>query len=121
MVVGATAEGKKELVALADGFRESAQSWKAVLKDASSTFHDFPAEQPIHLRTTSPIEPTFATVRLRTDKTRGCVSRPSILSMVFKLVRSAECRWRALRGSELIAKVITDVQFNRNFPLALFF
>ena len=48
---------------------------------------------------------------LRTAKTRGCGSRASILSMVFKLVKSAETRWRALRGSELIAKVITGVQF----------
>jgi hypothetical protein len=48
---------------------------------------------------------------LRTAKTRGCVSRTGILSMVFKLMKSAEARWRALRGPELIAKVITNVQF----------
>ena len=50
-------------------------------------------------------------LNLLSFKTRGCVSRTSILSMVFKLVKSAEERWRALRGSELIAKVITGVQF----------
>jgi putative transposase len=211
VIMGATPEGKKELVALADGFRESEASWKAVLlslrerglkidpqlavgdgalgfwkalpqvfgatreqrcwvhktanvlnklpkhlqakaksdlhqiwmaatreqahtaftsfvqsydskypkaaeclaKDqiALLAFYDFPAAHWMHLRTTNPIESTFATVRLRTAKTRGCVSRASILSMVFKLVTSAETRWRALRGSELIAKVITGVQF----------
>lgn len=211
VVMGATPEGKKELVALADGFRESEQSWKELLLDLQArglkvdpklavgdgalgfwkalpqvygatreqrcwvhktanvlnklpkhlqakaksdlhqiwmaptrdeayrafdafvgsyepkypkaaeclakdkaallTFYDFPAEHWIHLRTTNPIESTFATVRLRTVKTRGCGSRAGILSMVFKLAKSAETRWRALRGSELIAKVITGVQF----------
>ena len=75
------------------------------------TFYDFPAEHWIHLRTTNPIESTFATVRLRTAKTRGCVSRASILSMVFKLAKSAEHRWLLLRGAELIAKVIAGIQF----------
>ncbi len=211
VIIGATAEGKKELVVLADGFRESEQSWKEVLldlkrrgltidpklavgdgalgfwkalpqvfgetraqrcwvhksanvlnklpkhlqpkaksdlhqiwmadtqenahlafnlfvqtyqskypkaaeclnkdKEALLTFYDFPAEHWIHLRTTNPIESTFATVRLRTAKTRGCVSRASILSMVFKLARSAEQRWQLLRASELIARVIAGVQF----------
>jgi putative transposase len=211
VIIGATAEGRKELVVLTDGFRESEQSWKEVLldlkrrgltidprlaigdgalgfwkalpqvfgetriqrcwvhktanvlnklpkhlqpkaksdlhqiwmadtrenaylafdlfvqtyqpkypkaaeclnkdKDALLTFYDFPAEHWIHLRTTNPIESTFATVRLRTAKTRGCVSRSSILSMVFKLTRSAEQRWLLLRGSELIAKLIAGIQF----------
>jgi transposase-like protein len=65
----------------------------------------------IHLRTTNPIESTFATVRLRTVKSRGCGSRASILSTVFKLAQSAEQRWQKLRGAEMIAKVITGVQF----------
>ena len=60
-------------------------------KDALLTFYDFPAEHWMHLRTTNPIESTFATVRLRTAKTRGCVSRAGILSMVFKLAKSAGC------------------------------
>ena len=211
VVMGATAEGKKELVALTDGFRESAQSWKDVLLDmkrrglkidpklaigdgalgfwkalpqvygstrvqrcwvhktanvlnklpkhlqakaksdlhqiwmaatrddahrafatfvetyepkypkateclvkdreAMLTFYDFPAVHWIHLRTTNPIESTFATVRLRTVKSRGCGSRASILSTVFKLAQSAEQRWQKLRGAEMIAKVITGVQF----------
>ena len=211
VVMGATAEGKKELVALSDGFRESEQSWKEVLldlkrrglkhdpqlaigdgalgfwkalpqvfgatreqrcwvhktanvlnklpkhlqpkaksdlqqiwmadtrddaqrafatfvqsyapkypkateclakdRDALLAFYDFPAVQWIHLRTTNPIESTFATVRLRTVKSRGCGSRTSILSTVFKLAQSAEQRWQKLRGAEMIAKVITGVQF----------
>ena len=211
VVMGATAEGKKELVALSDGFRESEQSWKEVLRDMKArglkidpklavgdgalgfwkalpqvygatreqrcwvhktanvlnklpkhlqakaksdlhqiwmaptrdeayrafdtfvqsyeskyakateclakdkaqllAFYDFPAQHWMHLRTSNPIESTFATVRLRTAKTRGCGSRAGILSMVFKLALSAQNRWRALRGSELIAKVITGIQF----------
>ena len=217
VIMGATVEGKKELLALADGFRESEASWKEVLlslrerglkidpqlaigdgalgfwkalpqvfgatreqrcwvhktanvlnklpkhlqakaksdlhqiwmaatreqahtafatfvqtyepkypkaaeclakdKTALLAFYDFPAAHWMHLRTTNPIESTFATVRLRTAKTRGCVSRGSILSMVFKLVKSAEARWRALRGSELIAKVITGVQFKNGIEM----
>jgi putative transposase len=211
VVMGATAEGKKELVALTDGFRESEQSWKDVLldmkrrglkhdpqlaigdgalgfwkalpqvfgstreqrcwvhktanvlnklpkhlqakaksdlhqiwmaetrddahrafatfvqtyepkypkaaecvakdQDALLTFYDFPAVHWIHLRTTNPIESTFATVRLRTAKSRGCGSRASILSTVFKLAQSAEQRWQKLRGVAMIAKIITGVQF----------
>ena len=211
VVMGATADGKKELVALTDGFRESAQSWKEVLldmkrrgleidpklaigdgalgfwkalpqvygstreqrcwvhktanvlnklpkhlqakaksdlqqiwmaetrddahrafatfvqtyepkypkaaecvakdQDALLTFYDFPAVHWIHLRTTNPIESTFATVRLRTVKSRGCGSRASILSTVFKLTQSAEQRWQKLHGAEMIAKVITGIQF----------
>ena len=57
-------------------------------QDALLAFYDFPAEHWMHLRTTNPIESTFATVRLRTAKTRGCVSRASILSMVFKLAKA---------------------------------
>ena len=53
-------------------------------------FYDFPAEHWRHIRTTNPIESTFATVRLRTDKTKGCGSRMACLTMVFKLARSAE-------------------------------
>ncbi len=74
-------------------------------------FYDFPAEHWIHIRTTNPIESTFATVRLRTAKTRGCVSRSSILSMVFKLSKNAEQHGLKLRGSERIAQVITGVRF----------
>jgi putative transposase len=211
VVIGATADGKKELVALSDGYRESEDSWREVLldlkargltmaphlavgdgalgfwkalpqvfgttrgqrcwvhktanvlnklpksqqpkakaalheiwmaatrqdaerafdhfltvyrpkypkaaacleKDRASllAFYDFPAEHWIHLRTTNPIESTFATVRLRTDKTRGCVSRESILAMVFKRVNSAERHWRKLNGIPRLAQVIEGVIF----------
>jgi transposase-like protein len=211
VVIGATAEGKKELVALADGYRESEASWRELLlglkarglkidpevavgdgalgfwkalpqvfgttraqrcwvhktanilnklpksqqakakaalqeiwmaatrkeaeqafahflsvyrskypkaadclnkdRDALLTFYDFPAEHWIHLRTTNPIESTFATVRLRTAKTRGCVSRDSILAMVFMLVKSAERHWRRLNGISRLAQVIEGVVF----------
>ena len=211
VIIGATAEGKKELLAMLDGYRESAESWKELLldlkqrglkidpklavgdgalgfwkalpqvfgntraqrcwvhktanvlnqlpkgqqakakaalheiwmaesraaaeqafdhflttyevkyakaaeclakdRDSLLTFYDFPAEHWIHIRTTNPIESTFATVRLRTAKTRGCVSRAGILAMVFKLAKSAEQRWRKLKGAARLAQVIDGVRF----------
>jgi len=75
------------------------------------TFYDFPAEHWKHLRTTNPIESTFATVRLRTRRTKGCGTRIATLTMVFKLARCAEAHWRRLNGSELLAEVIAGVQF----------
>ena len=211
VVIGATAEGKKQLLAMTDGYRESEQSWKDLLldlkqrgltiepklaigdgalgfwkalpqvfgatraqrcwvhktmnvlnklpqglqakaksdlheiwmaecqvdaeqalanflttyeakypkateclakdRDTLLTFYDFPAEHWQHLRTTNPIESTFATVRLRTTKTRGCVSRAGLLAMVFKLVKTAEQNWRVLKGHALLAQVIEGVKF----------
>ena len=211
VVIGATVDGKKELLAMLDGYRESAESWKELLLDLKQrgltvdpkaavgdgalgfwkalpqvfgttreqrcwvhktvnvlnklpkgqqakaksalheiwmaesrataeeafdhflttyeakypkaseclakdrgpllTFYDFPAEHWTHLRTTNPIESTFATVRLRTTKTRGCVSRAGILAMVFKLTKSAEQRWRKLKGAAHLAQVIKGVRF----------
>lgn len=75
------------------------------------SFYDFPAEHWIHIRTSNPIESTFATVRLRTKKTRGCVSRTTILTMVFRLGLSAENGWRKLRGFRRLAEVINGVNF----------
>jgi putative transposase len=211
VLMGATADGRKELIAVADGFRESEQSWKTLLLDAKSrglvvdpklatgdgalgfwkalrqvypatreqrcwvhktanvldklpkrlqpeakdklhqiwmaetkadadqafdlfvttyeakyakatdclskdrdallTFYDFPAEHWIHLRTTNPIESTFATVRLRHRRTKGSGSRTACLTMVFKLMQSAQKRWRLLNGSQLLPEVIAGVQF----------
>ncbi len=73
-----------------------AKAAECLVKDRQSllTFYDFPAEHWPHLRTTNPIESTFATVRLRTAKTRGCVSRAGILAMVFKLTKTAEQGWQ---------------------------
>ncbi|MCJ7545120.1 MAG: IS256 family transposase [Phycisphaerae bacterium] len=211
VLMGATAEGKKELIALAEGYRESEQSWKELLlsvkarglatapklavgdgalgfwaalrkvwpktreqrcwvhktanvlnkmpkhvqpkakgmlqdiwmaetkadaegafdlfvetfeakypkaaaclaKDREKllAFYDFPAEHWRHIRTTNPIESTFATVRLRTDKTKGCGSRTACLTMVFKLAQSAERHWRRLNGSTVLPDVIRGVRF----------
>lgn len=80
-------------------------------RTALLAFYDFPAEHWAHIRTTNPIESTFATVRLRTDKTRGCVSATSILSLVFKLVQSAQKRWLRIRGFKRLAEVIEGVKF----------
>ncbi len=74
-------------------------------------FYDFPAEQWMHIRTTNPIESTFATVRLRTKRTKGSGSRAACLAMVFKLTMCAEKKWRALNGSTLLPDVIRGVQF----------
>ena len=75
------------------------------------TFYDFPAEHWVHLRTTNPIESTFATVRLRTRRTKGCGSRTATLTMVFRLTQCAEQHWRALNGSKLLDDVIRGIQF----------
>jgi putative transposase len=212
VIIGATAEGKKELVGLADGIRESAQSWKELLLDlkrrgltidpqlaiadgalgfwkaieevwpktraqrcwvhktanvlnrlpkslqakakralqdiwmaetrkaaeaaldafietygikyekavecltkdreALLAFYDFPAEHWKHLRTTNPIESTFATVRHRTVRSRGCLSNKTALAMIFKLTQAAEKRWHRLRGHHQLPKVILGVKFN---------
>jgi putative transposase len=80
-------------------------------------FYDFPAEHWKHVRTSNPIESTFATVRLRTAKTRGCLSRQTALAMVFKLAKSAERHWRRLDGSERLAQVIKGVHFRDGEPV----
>jgi putative transposase len=199
VLMGATADGRKELIAITDGYRESEQSWKALLLDVKArglvidpklatgdgalgfwkaigqvfptcreqrcwvhktanvldklhqiwmaetradaeqafdlflatyqakypkatdclakdrsvllTFYDFPAEHWIHLRTTNPIESTFATVRLRHRRTKGNGSRLACLTMVFKLMQSAAKKWRLLNGCQLLPEVIAGVQF----------
>lgn len=80
-------------------------------RDELLTFYDFPAEHWIHLRTTNPIESTFATVRLRHKRTKGNGSRKACLAMVYKLIESAEKRWRRLNGHALIPDVIAGVMF----------
>lgn len=76
-------------------------------------FFDYPAEHWIHLRPTNPIESTFATVRLRTKVTKGAGSRAAALSMVFKLIESAQARWRALNAPHLVALVRAGARFER--------
>jgi len=80
-------------------------------RDVLLTFYDFPAEHWAHLRTTNPIESTFATVRLRHRRTKGNGSRKACLAMVFKLAKSAEKGWRRLNGHDLIPDVIDGVVF----------
>jgi transposase-like protein len=211
VLMGATAEGRKELIAVADGYRESEQSWKELLLDVKArglevepslavgdgalgfwkairqvwpstrgqrcwvhksanaldkmpkgvqprakaalhaiyeaetkvaaekafdlfistyeakypksveclakdreallVFYDFPAEHWRHIRTTNPIESTFATVRLRTVKTKGSGSRVACLTMVFKLMESASRSWRSLNGSPRLQSVISGAKF----------
>jgi putative transposase len=211
VLMGATADGKKELIAVVDGFRESEQSWKGLLLDVKArglvidpklaigdgalgfwkalkqvypktreqrcwvhktanvldklpkrlraeakeklhdiwmadtrehanqafdlfgrtyeakypkavecltkdrevllAFYDFPAEHWIHLRTTNPIESTFATVRLRTKRTKGCGSRIACLTMVYKLMQSASKRWRLLNGTQVLVEVLRGTIF----------
>ena len=74
-------------------------------------FYDFPAEHWQHLRTSNPIESTFATVRLRTYRTKGPGSREAGLAMAFKLARKAESRWRKLNGSAKLQDLIDGVVF----------
>ncbi|MFE4335632.1 IS256 family transposase [Streptomyces sp. NPDC056831] len=82
-------------------------------EDELLAFFDFPAEHWIHLRTTNPIESTFATVRLRTKVTRGAGSRAAGLAMVFKLIESAQARWRAVNAPHLVVLVRAGARFKR--------
>src|SRR6266852_5467662 len=110
------AETKKDALAAFDAFVES---WgvkydKAVEclikdRDALLAFYDFPAEHWKHLRTTNPIESSFATVRHRTVRSKGCLSNKTALAMIFKLAEAAEKSWRRLDGHNQLPKVILGV------------
>lgn len=80
-------------------------------KDELLAFYDFPAEHWGHLRTSNPIESTFATVKLRTKRTKGPGSREAGLAMVFKLSQKAQTTWRKLNGSALLSDVVTGLKF----------
>jgi len=80
-------------------------------------FYDFPAEHWKHLRTANPIESTFATVRLRTHKTKGCLSRKTALAMVYKLAQTAQKTWRQLNGSQQIGQLIKGFKFRDGEPV----
>lgn len=80
-------------------------------KDVLFTFYDFPAEHWIHIRTTNPIESTFATVRLRTNKTKGCGSRLATLCMVFKLTYETQKTWKKIKGYRMIRDVLRGTVF----------
>lgn len=80
-------------------------------RDSLLAFYDFPAEHWVHLRTTNPIESTFATVRHRTTRTRNCVSRSTFLGLAFKLIEEAEKSWRRIKGAERIELLLKGIPF----------
>lgn len=80
-------------------------------RESMLAFYDFPAEHWQHIRTTNPIESTFATVRLRTAKIRGCFSTQTVINMAFKLCQSAEKKWRKLRGYRRLAEIVEGINF----------
>ena len=107
------AETRAQAEAAFDFFVETyGVKWdKAVTKlvkdrDALLTFFDFPAEHWKHIRTSNPIESTFATVRHRTKRTKGCLSRKTGLAMAFKLMMSAQKKWRKLDGQNRMPEII---------------
>jgi transposase-like protein len=112
------AEDKTHAAAAAKAFAdEYGAKWpKAAAKisddlDVLLTFYDYPAEHWVHLRTTNPIESTFATVRLRQRVTKGPGSRAAGIAMAFKLLESAERRWRAVNAPHLVALVRAGAVF----------
>ena len=112
------AEGRDDAGKAFDLFIDSYQAKypkaaECLAKDRGAllAFYDFPAEHWIHIRTTNPIESTFATVRLRTAKTRGCLSRETASTLVFKLTLCAQRTWRKLNGSNWLAEVSEGVKF----------
>jgi len=118
LVLGSDRVDAALLDAAGPGLRVVALASKAVKKitddrDQLLAFYGFPAEHWIHLCTTNPIESAFSTVRLRTKVTRGAGSRTAALAMVFKLVESAQQRWRAVNAPHLVALVRAAARFER--------
>ena len=112
------AETKAAAVTAFDAFIESYQvkyekaaDCLAKDRDALLAFYDFPAEHWKHLRTTNPIESTFATVRHSTIRAKGCLSNKTALAMVFKLVEAAQKSWRRLDGHNQLPKLVLGVKF----------
>lgn len=86
-------------------------------RDSLLAFYDFPAEHWQHIRTTNPIESTFATVRHRTTRTRNCVSRATFLGLAFKLIEEAEKSWRRIRGADKIELLLKGIAFKDGEPV----
>lgn len=80
-------------------------------RDVFLAFYDFPVEHWKHIRTPNPIETTFATVRHRTGKTKGCLRRKAGLAMAFKLMMSAQKKWLKLNGANRMPEIINRVEF----------
>jgi putative transposase len=87
-------------------------------RGALLAYYDFPAEHWKHLRTSNPIESTFATVRHRTIRSKGCLSNRTALAMVFKLVEGAQKSWRRLDGHNQLPKIIQGVKFTDGLEIA---
>jgi putative transposase len=114
------AEDRDHALAAIKSFeRDYGAKWpKAVAKIVDDTeallaFYDFPAEHWVHLKTSNPIESTFATVRLRTKVTKGPGSKAAGLAMAFKLIEAAQDRWRAVNAPHLVALVRAGVEFDK--------
>jgi transposase-like protein len=114
------AEDREHAVEAIERFKTAYEAkWpKAVEKvtkdaDALLAFFSYPAEHWVHLKTTNPIESTFATVRLRTKVTKGPGSRAAGLAMAYKLIESAQTRWRMVNAPELVALVRAGVVFEK--------
>jgi transposase-like protein len=118
------AETKKDALVAFDAFVET---WgvkydKAVEclikdRDALLAFYDFPAEHWKHLRTTNVIESSFATVRHRTVRSKGCLSNKTALAMIFKLAEAAERSWRRLNGHNQLPKIVLGVKFTNGIEV----
>ena len=85
-------------------------------RDSLLAFYDFPAEHWQHIRTTNPIESTFATVRHRTTRSRNCLSRSTFLGLAFKLIEEAEKSWRKIRGADRIKSLLKGEPFKDGIP-----
>jgi len=112
------AETKRDALAAFDAFVETwgvkydrAVECLTKDRDALLAFYDFPAEHWKHLRTTNVIESSFATIRHRTVRSKGCLSNKTALAMIFKLAEAAEKSWRRLDGHNQLPKVIRGVRF----------
>jgi transposase-like protein len=112
------AETKKDALAAFDAFIETwgvkyDKAVECLIKDRDALlgFYDFPAEHWKHLRTTNVIESSFATVRHRTVRSKGCLSNKSALAMIFKLAEAAEKSWRRLNGHNQLPKIILGIKF----------
>ena len=97
-------------------YAKSCSKWRAVkclIKDRADllAFYDFPAGHWKHIRTTNPIESTFATVRHRTTKTKGCLSRQTALALTHQLMLSARTKWRKPDGQNRLPEIIQGVEF----------
>ena len=119
------AETSKEAEAAFDAFTAAyelkyGKATGCLAKDRETllTFYDFPAEHWKHLRTSNPIESTFATVRHRTIRSKGCLSNKTALAMVFKLVEAAQKSWRRLDGHNQLPKLIQGVRFTDGIEVA---